>query len=81
MHAGAMPDAVPMTFMCGVSLNKVRPNDLNGRICEAAISARDVIFRKITNQNRTDTNEIATRETKYQTNFYSSKKIPMFNQI
>ena len=29
----------------------------------------DVIFRKMTNQNQTDTNEIATTETKYQTDF------------
>ena len=30
---------------------------------------RDVIFRKMTNLNQTDTNEKATTETKYQTDF------------
>ena len=34
----------------------------------------DAIFRKITNRNQTDTNEMATEETKYQTDFYSAKK-------
>ena len=28
----------------------------------------------MTNQNQTDTNEIATTETKYQTDFYAAKK-------
>ena len=42
---------------------------------------RDAIFRKITNRNQTNTNEIATTETKYQTDFYTSEKIPIFNQI
>ena len=36
---------------------------------------------KMTNQNQTDTNEIAPTETKYQTDFYSAEKIPIFNQI
>ena len=43
--------------------------------------SRDVIFRKMTNQNQTDTNEIATTETKYQTDFYSAKEKTMFNHI
>ena len=30
---------------------------------------RDVIFSKMANQNQTDTNEMATIETKYQTDF------------
>ena len=30
---------------------------------------RDVIFRKMTNRNQTDTNEMTTIETKYQNNF------------
>ena len=38
------------------------------------IRSRDAIFRKITNQNQTDTNEMATTETKYQTDFYSAPK-------
>ena len=35
---------------------------------------RDAIFRKMTNRNQTDTNEMATTETKYQTDFYSAEK-------
>ena len=45
------------------------------------MSIRDVIFRKMTNQNQTNTNKMATTETKYQTNFYSAKNtniIPRF---
>ena len=42
---------------------------------------RDAIFRKITNRNQTNANEIATTETKYQTDCYSSEKMPIFNQI
>ena len=38
------------------------------------ILTRDAIFRKITNQNQTDTNEMVTTETKYQTDFYSVQK-------
>ena len=34
---------------------------------------RDAIFRKIINLNQTDTNEMATAETKYQTDFYSAQ--------
>ena len=34
---------------------------------------RDVIFRKIANQNQTDADEMATTETKYQTDFYSAE--------
>ena len=34
----------------------------------------DAIFRKMTNRNQTDTNEMATTETKYQTDFYSAEK-------
>ena len=34
---------------------------------------RDVIFRKMTNRNQTDTNEMATIETKYQTDLYSAE--------
>ena len=34
----------------------------------------DAIFRKITNRNQTDTNEMTTIETKDQTNLYSSEK-------
>ena len=40
----------------------------------AFILIRDAIFTKITNRNQTDTNEIATTETKYQADFYSSEK-------
>ena len=38
----------------------------------------------MTNQNQTDTNEMATTETKYQTDFYSAEKyniIPTFNKV
>ena len=35
---------------------------------------RDATFRKMTNQNQTDTNEMTTTETKYQTDFYSAEK-------
>ena len=35
---------------------------------------RDAIFRKKTNRNQTDTNEMTTTETKYQTDFYSAEK-------
>ena len=38
------------------------------------VMSRDATFRKMTNRNQTDTNEIATTETKYQTDFYSAEK-------
>ena len=38
------------------------------------VAARDATFRKMRNQNQTDTNETATTETKYQTDFYSVEK-------
>ena len=38
------------------------PTYISGAIC-----------RKISNRNQTDTNEMATTETKYQTDFYSAK--------
>ena len=38
------------------------------------IETRDATFGKMTNQNQTDTNEMATTETKYQTDFYSFEK-------
>ena len=38
------------------------------------IGTRYATFRKMTNQNRTDTNEMATTKTKYQTDFYSAEK-------
>ena len=38
------------------------------------VGTRDAIFRKMTNQNQTDTNEMATTETKYQTDFDSVEK-------
>ena len=34
---------------------------------------RGAIFRKVSNRNQTDTNEMETTETKYQTDFYSAK--------
>ena len=37
-----------------------------------SVPIRDVIFRKMESQNQTDTNEMATTETKYQTDFYSA---------
>ena len=39
---------------------------------------RDAAFRKMPNRNQTDTNEMATTETKYQTDFYSSEKYKQF---
>ena len=41
----------------------------------------DVIFRKMTNPNQTGTYEMATTETRYQTDFLLFRKIPIFNQI
>ena len=38
------------------------------------VDTRDATFRKITNRNQTDTNEIATAETKNQTVFILQKK-------
>ena len=35
----------------------------------AWVSSRSAIFGKMTNRNQTDTNEMATTETKYQTDF------------
>ena len=40
----------------------------------AEVPIRDAIFRKMTNRNQTDTNEMTTTETKYQTDFYSAEK-------
>ena len=36
---------------------------------------------KMTNQNQTDTNEMATAETKYQTDFYSAEKYQYFTKF
>ena len=45
-------------------------------------NTRDVIFGKMENQNQTDSNEMATTETKCQTDFYSAKRyLPILNQI
>ena len=38
------------------------------------VRTRDATFRKMINQNQTDTNEIVTTEAKYQTDFYSAEK-------
>ena len=38
------------------------------------LSPRGAIFRKMTNRNQTNTNEMATTETKYQTDFYFAEK-------
>ena len=49
----------------------------------AYICTRGAIFRKFSNRNQTDTNEMATTETKYQTDFYSAKNtniLPNFNK-
>ena len=45
------------------------------------VGARDATFRKMANRNQTDTNEIATTEIKYQTDFHFAEKIAIFNQI
>ena len=34
-----------------------------------SVGTSDVIFRKMTNRNQTDTNEMTNTEAKYQTNF------------
>ena len=47
------------------------------------VFGRGAIFRKFSNRNQTDTNEMATTETKYQTDFYSAKNtniLPNFNK-
>ena len=47
------------------------------------IPTRDVIFRKMTNRNQTDTNEMTNTETKYQTNFIlpqNTNILPNFNK-
>ena len=43
-------------------------------LCAWSVSTRDAIFRKMANRDQTDTNEMATTKTKYQTNFYSAPK-------
>ena len=45
------------------------------------VSLRDAIFRKKTDRNQTDTNEMATTESKYQTNFYSAEKYQYLTKI
>ena len=42
---------------------------------------RDATFRKMTNQNQTDTNEIVTTETKNQTDFYPAGKYQYLNKF
>ena len=42
---------------------------------------RDVIFRKMTNRNQTDTNETAIIETKDQTDLYSAEKYQHFTKF
>ena len=37
------------------------------------VGTRDIIFRKMTNRNQTETNEMATTETKYRTDFILPK--------
>ena len=56
----SLPDRRSIKFNLNFVKTSVRPT-------------RDVIFRKMTNQNQTDTNEMATIETKYQTDFYSAE--------
>ena len=49
-----------------------------------SVSTRDAIFRKMTNRNQTDTIEMATTETKYQTVFILTKNTnikPTFNKV
>ena len=38
------------------------------------LRTRDATFGKMANQNQTDSNEVATMTTKYQTDFYSAEK-------
>ena len=48
--------------------------DWTSRVGIRCVDTRDATFRKMTNQNQTDTNEMATTETKCQTDFYSAEK-------
>ena len=48
------------------------------------VVTRDATFRKMTNQTQTDTNEMATTETKYQTDFILKKNAnikPTINKV
>ena len=56
---------------------------MRGITCVQRVLAKGAIFRKISNRNQTDTKEMATTETKYQTDFYSAKNVnilPNFNK-
>ena len=44
------------------------------------VNRRDAIFRKMKNRNQTDTNEMTTTETKYQTDFYRAEKYQYLNK-
>ena len=44
--------------------------DDSAGLCHIMVRSIDALFRKMTNRNQTDTNEMATTETKYQTDFY-----------
>ena len=57
----ALPLAAPVAFL----------NELGN---PEIVGIRDATFRKMTNRNQTDTNEMATTKTEYQTDFYSSEK-------
>ena len=59
-----------------------RGRPLQPRSSPSTVATRDVIFRKISNQNHTDTNETPTTKTKYQTDFYAAENtniLPNFN--
>ena len=58
----------------GSSKAKLPTWGIAGRRGHGIVQTRDAIFKKITNQNQTDTNEMATTETKYQTDFYFAQK-------
>ena len=50
------------------------PRGLHPPAVPAKVKTRDATFRKMTNQNQTNTNEIATTESKYPTYFYFDEK-------
>ena len=71
INAGRLPDIPGQIFFYYPA------HPLLDRIAKSTIRCiliRGAIFRKITSQNQTDTNEMATTETKYQTDFYSAQK-------
>ena len=53
------------------NIGRARGPGFSACVC---VWVRDATFRKMTNQNQTDTNEMATTETKYRTDLHSAEK-------